>query len=190
MRPRPLNPFLLLSLILVTHLVGVSLAHENQLSGLLYMQPQEPIPQEPFTITFELYDPEGKFIPEAILNLSIPDLELQQSFTETSQTGIYETTLSLPEGKWFSDLTEATFENESNTVQFGLKVGEKNLDTIEILFPVIETQNRQRFWIIISSNLLAIIGLAIYIKYFSHKQNHNLGSIGSLSKANTANTHS
>lgn len=182
--------FILLLFTVILHSTTVSLAHENQLSGLLYIEPQTPSPNEPFTITFELYDPEGAFIPEAILDIAIPELELQQSFIETSQTGIYEMKLSLPEGTWFSDLTEATFENESNTVHFGLKVGEKNLDTIEILFPELEPQRSQTSWLVFFC-CLAVISLAASLSYrvnsnklysylpYSHLhrlENHNLES--------------
>ena len=143
---------------------AISLAHENQLSGLLYMEPQAPLPDEAFTITFELYDPEGKFIPSAIVNLAIPALGFEETFVETSQSGIYQMNLSLPEGQWFSDITEATFENEANTVHFGLKVGEKNREIFEILFPVIDEGPSRKAWIAFFL-CLAIAGLSVALSY-------------------------
>ncbi len=159
----------------------LSLAHENQLSGLLYMEPQTPIPNEPFTITFELYDPEGKFIPSAILNLAIPSLNFQESFIETSQSGIYQMNLVLPKGHWFSDITEATFEGESNTIQIGLKVGEKNREIIEILFPVINEGTNQQAWhlFFLSLGILStsmMLSFILKLNTYTFKYRHNYRS--------------
>ena len=183
------STFLLLLLSLLSlQLLSNSLAHENQLSGLLYFEPQTPLPNEAFKITFELYDPEGKFIPEAILNLAIPDLDVEQSFVETSQVGIYKMYLTLPEGRWFSDLTEATFENEANTVQFGLKVGEKNLDTIEILFPPIETESKLKTYLVATVLLLFLAGFAVGIVYM--RKRHSFKSNSSFFSIRSRQTHS
>lgn len=176
MRQNPKYLLLAVSLYISLQLLNISLAHENQLSGLLYFQPQTPLPNQAFKVTFELYDPEGKFIPDAILDLSIPDLGFQQSFTETAQIGIYEMHLKLPEGTWFSDLTEATFDNESNTVQFGLKVGEENLDTIEILFPAIEARSKLKTHILAIVLSLFLAGIMVGSSYFYKKYTLSLTS--------------
>jgi len=170
--------------LLVTILIASStpsLAHENQLSALLYMEPQTPLANEAFTITFELYDPEGKFIPDAILTFAIPDLDFAKSFSETSQTGIYQMTLSLPEGNWSSHITEATFEGESNTVQFGLKVGEQNREIIEILFPVLKEGPNRQTWIMLFISMITLsISIALSYIYninsYSFQKNSNYTS--------------
>lgn len=168
-----------------------ALAHENQLSGLVYMQPQTPIPEEPFKVTLELIDPEGAYIPEAIVKLSIPNLEFEKQFTETNQVGIYTMELALPDGKWLTNITETTFEDESNTVQFGLNIGKENREIIELLFPVMEeTRQFPNFTVYLSLIIIVLIALVAYIFRFRKFKSYSLGSIASLSRASTPNTHS
>lgn len=158
--------YILLSLFL---LLPTTLAHENQLSGLVYMQPQTPIPEQTFTLTLELVDPEGAYIPNAIVNLSIPTLNLDKRFMETDYTGVYTMELTLPEGKWLSDITEATFENESNTIQFGLNIGKENREIIELLFPVMETGKRSIPRVVMLTGLGIVPLLLLFILIYRFK---------------------
>jgi len=188
MRPKPFNPYLLLYLILVVQLFSLAIAHENQLSGLLYMHPQTPIPEQPFTVTLELINPNGAYIRDAIVNLSISDLDFKQQFTETSQTGIYKMNLSLPDGKWLTEITESTFENEANSIELGINSGSKNRDIIELLFPVVKEPKRfQQFIIYPAIGLFILTILVLYLlnsKFFITK------SKVSYSKTKTVNTQS
>lgn len=139
---------------------SIVFAHENQLSGLVYTQPQTPLPKEPFQLTVELVDPEGSYIPNAILNLAIPDSDTRLSLSETQNEGIYQATLTLNEGRYLVALTEATLEGEANTTEFGLRVGSENLEFIEILFPASEQTNTARVWLL---SLVAVLILASFI---------------------------
>jgi len=191
-----MQPFIFRSLFIFTCIslffLQIVIAHENQLSGLVYMQPQTPVPAEPFKLTLELVDPEGAYISEAIVKLSIPTLDFKQQFTETTQIGIYTMELALPDGKWLTDITEATFENESNTVQFGLNIGTENRETIELLFPVMEEETRPfpNLTVYLSLGIIVLVTLVVYLFRFRKFKNYSLGSIASLSRARTPNTHS
>ena len=149
-----------LACLLCFMVLSKTLAHENQLSGLIYTSPQAPIANEPFQITIELIDPKGNYVEDANLKLGLPD-NFSAQFKQTKIKGIYQTELSLNKGRWLATITEATFENEFHTTEFGLRVGSENFEVIEILFPASEASSKPRglylVWSLTMSGLLLVI---------------------------------
>jgi len=111
------------------------LAHEDEVSGLVYTTPQSPQPEKMFTLTVELVDPRGALVADARLILTIESTAITVVLAKTEMTGVYTTSLNLPEGFWRAQLSDQTLAGENSVSKFGLRVGATNPDTIEILFP-------------------------------------------------------